>query len=160
MNSFEILGLYPHNIEASKKVKQQFDDGAKTVSIIHATGTGKTYNALYLALEYKNKKIVWLVPTNAIKEHIEKIINENPNISIEKDFPNLEIRTYSSLVNMTRKEIKAIQCDLLIVDELHHLGAPIWGERVQTFTRTHKDLMLFGMTAYNVRDRGTKQRQN
>lgn len=155
MNSFEILGLYPHNIEASKKVKQQFDDEAKTVSIIHATGTGKTYNALYLALEYKNKKIVWLVPTNAIKEHIEKIINENPNLSIEKDFPNLEIRTYSSLVNMTRKEIEAIQCDLLIVDELHHLGAPIWGERVQTFTRTHEDLMLFGMTAYNVRDRGT-----
>jgi len=31
MNNFERLGLYPHNIESSQKVKRQFDDGAKTV---------------------------------------------------------------------------------------------------------------------------------
>ena len=155
MNNFEILGLYPHNIEASTKVKEQFDDGAKTASIIHATGTGKTYNALYLALEYKNEKIVWLVPSNAIKEHIEQIINDNPYITRDKDFPNLEIRTYQSLINLNKKEIEEISCSFLIIDEFHHLGAPIWGERVNTFIKTHKDLKLFGMTAYNIRDRGT-----
>ena len=77
MNNFEKLNLYPHNIEASKKVKKQYDDGAKIVSIIHATGTGKSYNALYLALEYQNEKTVWLVPSNSIKEHIEKTIGDN-----------------------------------------------------------------------------------
>ena len=155
MNNFEKLNLYPHNIEASKKVKKQFDDGAKTVSIIHATGTGKSYNALYLALEYKDENIIWLVPNNSIKEHIEKTISDNPNLDMESDFSNLEIRTYQSLINLTKKELEEIPCNFLIIDEFHHLGAPVWGERVKTFVESHKELKIFGMTAYNVNYRGT-----
>jgi len=56
---------------------------------------------------------------------------------------------------MTREEIEDISCDLLIVDELHHLGAPIWGERVNSLVETHSDMRVFGMSAYSVRDRGT-----
>ena len=155
MNSADKLKLYPHNLEAALKVKEQFDDGSKVASILHATGTGKTYVALYLAMEYKQDKIVWLVSSNAIKEHIERTINSNPNLSMERDFPNLEIRTYQSLVNLTERELEEIPCDFLITDEFHHLGAPVWGERVNTFIDTHEDMKTFGMTAYSVRDRGT-----
>jgi len=155
MNSYERLDLYPHNIEACKKIKKAYDEGSRVVSIIRATGTGKTFIGENLALENKDKKIIWLVPTNAIKEHIEETINNNPNVSMEIDFPNLEIKTYSSLINLTKEEIAAIPCDLLIVDELHHLGAPVWGERVRTLIETHVNIKIFGMTAYNVRDRGT-----
>ena len=55
----------------------------KVVGIIHATGTGKSYNALQLAYDNKDKKIVYVVPSNGIIEHIRKIINNNPNLSFE-----------------------------------------------------------------------------
>lgn len=155
MNNYERLDLYPHNIETSKKIKKAFSEGETTVSIVHATGTGKSYNALALALDHKEEKIIWIVPTNAIKEHIETTINSNQNLSMQDDFPNLEIRTYQSFINMTKKEIANIPCNLLIVDEIHHLGAPIWGERISTFIKTHENIKTFGMTAYTVRDRGT-----
>lgn len=155
LNNYKILDLYPHNIEACKKIKKAYDEGANIVSIIRATGTGKTFIGENLVLENKNKKIVWLIPTNAIKEHIEETINNNENLSMELNFPNLEIRTYSSLINLTEEQIAEIPCDLLIVDEFHHLGAPVWGERVKTFIETHKNMKIFGMTAYNIRDRGT-----
>ena len=155
MSTYELLNLYPHNIKTCEKIREAFNNGEDIVSIIKATGTGKSYIGLNLALEHKDEKIIWLVPTNAIKEHILQIINSNPNLSIERDFPNLEIRTYSSLVDLTDEEIKDIPCDLLIVDELHHIGAPVWGEKVNTLIYTHPDIKTFGMSAYSVRDRGT-----
>ena len=155
MNTYELLNLYPHNIRTCEKVKEAFESGQDIVSIIKATGTGKSYIGLNLALEHKDEKIIWLVPTNAIKEHIYKIINSNPNLSMERDFPNLEIRTYSSLIELTDEEIEDIPCYLLIVDELHHIGAPVWGEKVNTLIYTHENIKTFGMSAYSVRDRGT-----
>ena len=52
-------------------------------------------------------------------------------------------------------EISDINCDLLILDEFHHIGAPVWGARINTMVETHPDIKIFGMTAYTVRDRGT-----
>ena len=62
----------------------------KVVGIVHATGTGKSYNALDLAYENKDKKIVYVVPSNGIIEHIKQIIDNNPNLDMERDFSNLE----------------------------------------------------------------------
>ena len=51
--------------------------------------------------------------------------------------------------------MESIPCDLIIDDEFHHLGAPVWGQRVKTFIELHPGVKVFGMTAYTVRDRGT-----
>lgn len=150
-----VLGLYEHNLESFKKVKNSFDEGNNVVGIVHATGTGKSYNALELAYENKDKKILYVVPSNGIIEHVKKIIDDNPNVDLEKDFPNLEFRTYQSFINLSYEEISEIDCDLLILDEFHHLGAPVWGARINTLIETHQDMKVFGMTAYTVRDRGT-----
>lgn len=125
------------------------------MGIVHATGTGKSYNALELAYENKDKKILYVVPSNGIIEHVKKIIDDNPNVDLERDFPNLEFRTYQSFINLSYEEISEIDCDLLILDEFHHLGAPVWGARINTLIETHQDMKVFGMTAYTVRDRGT-----
>ena len=45
---------------------------------------------------------------------------------------------------------------MLILDEFHHIGAPVWGEAVNKVINSHKDLLIFGMSAYSVRDRGTQ----
>ncbi len=154
-NEFQTIGLYDHNADSYRKVKSAYESGENVVGIVHATGTGKSYNALQLAYDNKDKKIVYVVPSNGIIEHIKKIIDDNPNLDMKRDFPNLEFRTYQSFISLDRDEIASINCDLLILDEFHHIGAPIWGARINTMIETHPDVKIFGMTAYTVRDRGT-----
>ena len=131
-NEFNILGLYDHNATSYRKVRDAFDEGKQIVSIVHATGTGKSYNALQLAYDNKDKQIVYVVPYQSIVEHLQNIINNNPNLDLERDFPNLEFRTYQSFINMSKEEIEDMDIDLLILDEFHHIGAPVWGNRIDT----------------------------
>ena len=154
MSSKKALNLYEHNEETSSKVFDTFNKDEKRVAIVQATGTGKSYVALNLLLKYKDKKALYIVPSNAIIEHLKEIISKN-NLSIEKDFPNLEFRTYQSLINLSKEELSKLNVDLLVTDELHHLGAPVWGKRINDIVETHPDMLLFGMTAYTVRDRAT-----
>ena len=74
------LGLYEHNKISYEKIKQAFlkED---VVGIVHATGTGKTYNALQLAYDNKDKKIIFVVPSTGIIEHIEKIVVNIPKFN-------------------------------------------------------------------------------
>lgn len=148
------LELYKHNEEAYRKIDNAYQSGEDVVGIVHATGTGKSYLALNLAYHHQNKKVVYIVPSNGIIEHLENIIKES-NLSKEKDFANVEFRTYQSLINLSLEEIENIDCDLLILDEFHHLGAPVWGFRTKTFIETHPNIKIFGMTAYTIRDRNT-----
>ena len=149
-----ILNLYEHNIEAFNRVLNAYNYGEDKVAILQATGTGKSYVALRLAYEYKDKKVLYISPSEAIIEHIKNIINNN-GLDINRDFLNLKFRTYQSLINLSREEIVDLDVDLLITDELHHLGALVWGNRINTIVDTHPNMLLFGMSAYNVRDRGT-----
>ena len=150
-----ILNLYNHNIIAFNRVLDAYNNGEDKVAIVKATGTGKSYIALRLAYEYKDKKVLYISPSGAIIEHVQSIIKDNPYLDINRDFPNLEFRTYQSLINLSREELSSLDIDLLITDELHHLGAPVWGSRINTIIDTHPDMKVFGMTAYTVRDRGT-----
>ena len=148
------LELYKHNEEAYRKIDNAYQSDEDVVGIVHATGTGKSYLALNLAYHNQNKKVVYIVPSNGIIEHLENIIKES-GLNKEKDFANVEFRTYQSLINLSLEEMENIDCDLLILDEFHHLGAPIWGARTKTFIETHPNIKIFGMTAYTIRDRNT-----
>ena len=101
---FSTLGLYDHNATSYKKVRDAFNDGSQIVSIVHATGTGKSYNALQLAYDNKDKKIVYVVPYQSIVEHLQNIIKNNSNLDLERDFPNLEFRTYQSFIKCLEKK--------------------------------------------------------
>ena len=73
--------------EEYQKVKKQLEDGAKTVSIVHATGTGKSFNALQLAYDNQDKQIIYVTPYNSIIEHIQKImadvVSEHPEVNFD-----------------------------------------------------------------------------
>ncbi len=150
-----ILGLYDHNIKGYHMVKDAYLSGEKIAAILHATGTGKTLIALQLAYDNPDKQIIFVTPYNSIIEHIKELINDIPGIDINRDFGHVRFMTYSSLVTMSKEEIKDLNVDMLMLDEFHHIGAPVWGERVDTIIDTHPDLEIFGMSAYSVRDRGT-----
>ena len=153
-NKYTTVGLYDHNADGYDLVKEAFtlED---IVAILRATGTGKTFIALQLVYDNPNKKIVYVVPSNGIIEHINQIIEDNPNLDLERDFPNLELRTYQSFISLSEEEIADIDCDLLILDEFHHIGAPVWGARIHKLIETHPEIQVLGMSAYSVRDRGT-----
>ncbi len=151
---YDVLGLYKHNEISYDKVKEAFKT-SDVVGIVQATGTGKSYNALQICYDNQDKKIIYVVPSLGIIEHINSIIEENPNLSLDKDFKNVEFRTYQSFLNLSKKEMESIPCDLIIDDEFHHLGAPVWGQRIKKFIELHPNVKVFGMTAYTVRDRGT-----
>ena len=154
--SKNILGLYKHNQESYKKVKNAFDSGEKVVGIIHATGTGKSFNALQLAYDNQDKQIIYVTPYNSIIEHINEIIKENPELDIDRDFKHVKFMTYAGLAKLSPEELEKINVDMLILDEFHHIGAPVWGEAVQRVIDSHEDLLIFGMSAYSVRDRNTQ----
>ena len=155
-NEYTAVGLYDHNAESYNKIKKAFENGQDIVGIVHATGTGKSYNALQLAYDNKDKNILYVVPSLGIIEHLQKIIDDNPNLDMKRDFPNLQFTTDQALVTANKKdEIEDIDCDLIILDEFHHIGAPVWGKAIDEVIDTHPDAKIFGMTAYTVRDRGT-----
>ena len=152
---YSTVGLYDHNIEGYTEAKEAYARGEQVVGTVRATGTGKSYIGLQLAYDNKDKKTLYVVPSNSIIEHIEKIIEDNPNLDRERDFPNLELITYQSLVNLSQEELANINFDLLILDEFHHLGAPVWSARIDAIIKANPKALIFGMTAYTVRDRGT-----
>ena len=156
MSNYDAVGLYPHNIKIYEKIKKARKAEQRIYSIIQATGTGKTYNALQLSYDEKQKNIIMIVPNLSIKEHIENTIEKNKKLDRKRDFPNFEIINYQSLINLSREEIQKIICDILIVDEIQFMGTPVWGERVRQLEETHPTMELFGMTAYKVRRRGTQ----
>ncbi len=150
-----ILGLYNHNLRSYRKIKGAYDEGEKIVGILHATGTGKTLNALQLALDNKDKKIIYLTPYNSIIEHIKEVIKDTPDVDIDKDFSHVTFMSYASLVNMSKSDLAELDVDMLILDEFHHIGAPVWEDRIDTILETHPELLVFGISAYSVRDRGS-----
>lgn len=154
-SDYSKIGLYNHNIKSYEKIKSAFESGEKIVGIVHATGTGKTYNALQLAYDNQDKKTLFIVPSNSIKEHIIKTIKDNPNLNLETDFKNLQFITYQSIAQMNDEEFANLAYDYLIIDEFHHLGAPIWGPKINKIIQFHPDKYVLGMTAYTVRERGT-----
>lgn len=153
-DKYSKVGLYKHNIKSYEKIKDAFKTN-NAVALVQATGTGKMYNALQLMYDNKDKQILFVVPSNGIIEHIYTTINDNPKLDLERDFSHVEFRTYQSLVNMSKEELENIDVDMLILDEFHHIGAPIWGARIDTIIKSHSNIMVLGMTAYTVRDRGT-----
>lgn len=154
--SKNILGLYKHNQDSYKKVKASYDSGEKVVGIIHATGTGKTFNALQLAYDNPDKQIIYVTPYNSIIEHIQELIKENPELDYERDFKHVKFMTYAGLSKLSPEELENLNVDMMILDEFHHIGAPVWGDAVNKVISSHEDLLIFGMSAYSIRDRGTQ----
>ena len=138
------IKLFKHNEQAYEKTKKMFEDKNRC-AIIHPTGTGKSYIALKWLLDNKDKKAVYVTSHLAIKDQLERTIIEN-GLSIEEDFPNLEIITYSALLH--NNDMKT---DLIVLDEFHRAGAPKWGEAVKKFLNNNQQSKVLGLTATPVR---------
>ncbi len=157
---FDIIGLYKHNANIYRNIRSAYDSGEDIIAFEEATGAGKTYNALQFAYDHRDKRIMFVEPSKSIIEHIKQTILDNPNLDMERDFSNLEFRTYQSFINLSQAEIEKIQVDIVVVDEFHHLGGPVWGARINMLKKTHSQLKILGMSAYTTWGRGTSYERN
>ena len=153
--SYDILGMHKHNIDSYEAIKNTFLSGERFAAIVHATGTGKTFNALQLMLENPDKKFVFVTPYNSIIEHVQKIMADVVFEHPEVNFDNVEFYTYNSISRMSTEELQSLDMDYLILDEFHHIGAPVWGDKINELIDLHEDVNVLGISAYTVRDRGT-----
>ena len=151
--------LRKHNLKAYMKVVKEFEKSNR-VGIVHATGTGKSFIALQLMYDNSDKKIKYLVPRTGIGDQIEEHINGLSENAREEYFKNVEILTYQKLINLTKEEIENLDIDYLIMDEFHHIGAPMWKNAIELLIETHPNIKIFGMTATPVRSRGTSKQED
>mgnify|MGYP003292019571 CR=1 FL=1 len=100
------ISLKPHNIKTYKKVIDKMKESDR-VAVIQPTGTGKMFIALKLLEENKEKKAIYLAPSNAILHDVKKnIFSEGMTMA---DFHLLKRITYQKLANMSDEEIEKFE---------------------------------------------------
>ena len=142
------ITLMPHNIEAYGKVNEDIEKNNKT-AVIQPTGTGKMYIGLKYVEDNKGKKTMYIAPSNSILHDVKK------NIFAEEmtmqDFPNLKRITYQKLATLSDEEIEKLEADIIIVDEFHHCGAPVWGKGVERLIERNPNAKILGFSATPIR---------
>ena len=151
------LGLQQHQQEAYKSVQKAYEIKDKA-SVVIPTGCGKSFIALQLMADNKDKRILFMAPTNAIKmqmyNYIAKyIVGEEPSSNrparmiADEYFPNLKIMLYPSLLRVTDEQMEKLNADIIVMDELHRTGADKWGEKINTLLEQNPNAKILGLTA-------------
>lgn len=130
-----MIELREHNVKPYHDLCAMLEDHDK-VAYVSATGTGKTYvGGKYIEEHDLLDKTLILVPSDVIRK------------SWEKTLPGAHILSYQG---MLRKKPDMEQYRLLICDEMHHLGAELWGEHYQEMIADYSGKIV-GMSATPVR---------
>ena len=151
------LGLQQHQQDAYKSVQKAYEIKDKA-SVVIPTGCGKSFIALQLMADNKDKRILFMAPTNAIKmqmyNYIAKyIVGEEPSSNrparmiADEYFPNLKIMLYPSLLRVTDEQMEKLNADIIVMDELHRTGADKWGEKINTLLEQNPNAKILGLTA-------------
>lgn len=141
--------LKPHNKETYGKLKDILQSNNKTC-IIQPTGSGKSYLILTLIEDYseKGRDIIVIEPQKYIFEQLQKKMKK-----YELTSDNVKFLTYSALGKLDDEKIQQFNCPkLVIVDEMHRAGAPIWGSGLQKMFDTFpEDCKYIGFSATPIR---------
>lgn len=151
------LGLQQHQQEAYTAITNAYKIRNKA-SVVIPTGCGKSFISLQLMIDNKDKNILFMAPTNAIKDQMYRYIakyiageeptTERPAKMIaEEQFPNLRIILYPSLLRMKNEIMENLNPDIIIMDELHRTGADKWGEKIDDLININPNAKILGLTA-------------
>lgn len=126
--------LLPHNIEVFGNLEQTLEND-NCCCVVMGTGCGKTYVTLEY-LEKYNLKALIVAPRNSICE------------SWEKHTDKIETITYQKLANIY-KDIDFTKYDIVICDEVHHIGAIKWGAPIKYLI--DNNIKVIGLTESSIR---------
>lgn len=127
--------LLPHNINVFNELEQTLQEN-NCCCVVMGTGCGKTY----VTLEYLNKhnlKALIVSPRKSISE------------SWKKHSKNIETVTYQKFANIYNT-IDFSKYDVLVCDEVHHIGAPKWGAPIKHII-DNNIIKVIGLTESSIR---------
>ncbi|MCI8544461.1 MAG: DEAD/DEAH box helicase family protein, partial [Lachnospiraceae bacterium] len=141
--------LKTHNKETCVKMKNTLQSNNKTC-IIQPTGSGKSYLILKLIEDYaeQGRDIIVIEPQKYIFEQLQKKMEK-----YELSSDNIKFLTYSALGKLDEIKIQQfVSPKLVIVDEMHRAGAPIWGSGLKMMFDTFpEDCKYIGFSATPIR---------
>lgn len=133
-----MIELLEHNKETYKRLCNVLEDNNKC-ALVQATGTGKSYIAGKYIEEHANTALI-LVPTNAIADAWSDLLNETKQ--------EVDIITYQAFA---KEPQNYLDYDLVIADEMHHLGSDVWGKKfIETYLQSENHKII-GLTATEIR---------
>jgi len=153
------MELRPHQINALENVNEIFEENNRAI-VVHPTGVGKTYIALGLFEQNKDKKLTFVSPSTAILWQLKLKIAREYSVGPEeynKVFPNLELTTYQQINADAKKSetyIKDFESDYVVYDEAHHIAENKWGKTAKEIMAEHPEIKFLGLTATPERTDG------
>lgn len=139
------LDLYEHNLKAYEAVEKMLAEQNRAC-VIQPTGTGKTYIIFKLLEKHRNKRFLWLGPS----EYIYRMQMKNLQRTQKIRYNNSWFTTYAWLMNNTDR-LQFLKPDYIILDEFHRAGALKWGEGVKELLREYPQAKVVGFSATNIR---------
>ncbi len=158
-------GLRPPQIGAVHAIFAHWSVTDQAATIVMPTGTGKTETMLSILVAYPCKRVLVVVPTDAIRNQIGNkflelgilkrvgvvlptalypivgILRHKPKQTADVDVLfekcNIIITTMSIAGNCSSEiqDRMAYWCSNLFIDEAHHIGAPTWNAFKQKFEK-------------------------
>ena len=127
--------LLEHNIDVFNNLEQTLKNN-NCCCVIMGTGVGKTYvTSEYL--DKHNLKALIVAPRNSICD------------SWQKHRSNIDTITYQKLANIY-KDIDFSNYDVVVCDEVHHIGAPTWGKPIK-YLIDNNIVKVIGLTESSIR---------
>ena len=165
--------LKQHNEVVCGKIFDAFESGQNRVWIQQATGTGKSYVTTKVVKDLANnayrpvgvrkrarlmkdangrseKRVLFVAPRSFLcTDFQEMIANVGKKFGKVKRKIELKAYPYQDLHNHVEEEY-----DMIIFDEMHHIGAPTWGKAAETIVNNNPDAKVLGLTATPERGDG------
>ena len=127
--------LLNHNVNVYEEMVSTLNK-SNCCCVVMGTGVGKTYVATEY-LDNNNFKALVVSPRTSINE------------AWQSHTKRVETVTYQKLVNIY-KDLDFSKYDVLICDEVHHIGAPTWGKPIKHII-DNKIIPVIGLTESSVR---------
>lgn len=144
------LNLYSHNQRALAELVDNLNTHGRC-AIEMATGCGKSFVVFGYHEMHPNDRMLIVAPHNYITtDQMRKIKSVDPSY----DMSCVTHMTYAKLMRDVDNGNVPRYLDCIVLDEIHHAGAPKWGEAVQRLIDANPKAKLIGTTATPVRNDG------
>lgn len=139
------IGLHSQNKITYNKI-QELWNVSKRVSVIQATGTGKSYIIFKAISDFQGKQKILITPSKVIHNQFKEnsdygwLIDESVNSFL-----------YQNRSNFTEENIINQKADLIILDEFHRIGASKWENKIKRLIECNPEAYILGTSATPIR---------
>lgn len=137
--------LHKHNLETYRNLVDMFQKYNR-VAVVQPTGTGKSFLMLQLIADNSDKQFLIASPSTYIFSQIQTHA-ENYQISLD----NCSYMTYAKLASLDENTFPSLDCDYIILDEIHRCGATEWSKGVEHLLAAKQNTKVFGTSATPIR---------